>query len=408
MKPTLLLIGDAACDSGFARGTHAYADGLAVDYEVHILGLNYRGDPHDYPYKIYPAYLGGDGFGVGRLKELLPKIQPSVIVIQNDPWNFLPYLDEIDAYVKETKQESIPVVGIVAVDGKNCRSKNLNKCRSVVFWTHYGLEQARLGGYHGPAHVVPLGVNLEAFNPLDRTLARAHLFGQEVENEPTKRILPRKWHEAFIVGNVNRNQPRKRLDLTIEYFAEWVKSYDVKNAYLYMHVCPTGDQGWDILQLMKYYGVMDRLILVEPGVFKGVSDEMLRITYASMNVLVSTTQGEGMGLPAMEAMAMGIPTIGPDWAAYGDWAKDAMMLVPCTGTAATFDNINAIGGVVGKDEFIAALQLMYADEETRRTYGERGLNLMARPEYRWESVGKGVADAVRAAMTVEEPVGVEA
>jgi hypothetical protein len=52
--------------------------------------------------------------------------------------------------------------------------------------------------------------------------------------------------EDFIVFNGNRNQFRKRIDITISAFAEFAK--ERPNAKLYLHM-GTKDQGWDVMQV---------------------------------------------------------------------------------------------------------------------------------------------------------------
>jgi len=43
----LLWIGDAACDSGFSNVTHSVLSFLHNSWDVSVLGVNYRGDPHN-------------------------------------------------------------------------------------------------------------------------------------------------------------------------------------------------------------------------------------------------------------------------------------------------------------------------------------------------------------------------
>ena len=191
----LLWIGDAAVASGFARCTHHVLSSMSLEWDIHILGLNYKGDPHEYPYHIYPCWPGGDPFGLGRVKEMIEKIGPDVIIIQNDPWNIPAYLDRI---------ENIPVIASMPVDGLNCQGRKLNKLTHAIFWTNFGLNEARFGGYSGEASVIPLGVDINLY--------------QRVPQARQKIGLPEDILKGFVVGNVNRNQPRKRLDLSIQYF----------------------------------------------------------------------------------------------------------------------------------------------------------------------------------------------
>lgn len=380
-KRRMLVIADAAVSSGFAKGTHNILETVKDTWDVHVLGLNYFGDPHPYPYSIYPCNTvhGGDFFGLSRIAELVSKIGPDCALVQNDPWNFPRYLKALG---------NVPTIGAVAVDGLNCQGHALNGLQLAIFWTQFGLDQARLGGYIGPATVIPLGVNRQIYRPLSRRLAREKL------SLPPQREYVR---NGFIVGNVNRNQPRKRIDLTIQYFAEWVHRYKIPDAFLYLHVAPTGDIGWNLAQLAKYYGISSRLILSEPSVGQGVTEEELAWTYAMFDVLLSTSQGEGMGLTTLEAMACGVPNVGADWAAYADWAKDAMILVPCSATAAS-PAINTIGGVMDREATIQALHALYANHELRQQFAELGIERAASPQFDWKEIGQAYVDVIDVAL----------
>lgn len=387
----LLWVGDAGCPSGFARATHETLDIMRHSYDVTVLGLNYRGDPHNYPYEIWAAWPGGDPHGVGRLLWMCDQVKPDVIIIQNDPWNIPIYLDQLRGSVDHTK---IPVIASLAVDGKNCGvAKLLNDLTLAIFWTQFGLNEARQGGYTGPAVVIPLGVDTDGYRPMDRSDARIR---RKLKNEDLSLL------DKFIVGNVNRNQPRKRWDLTIRYFARWIKEFDVKDAWLYLHVGPTGDRGVSVEQLCRYYGVVDgindRLALIQPEVFYGAPEHEMVDTYNSFDVFMTTTQGEGMGLTTLEAMACGVPCILPDWAALGDWAKDAALMVPCTSTAIGPPYVNVIGGVPDEELFIQALDTLYRDELRRRELSEVGLKLTRDPKYRWSNIGRAFTEAVDCAL----------
>jgi D-inositol-3-phosphate glycosyltransferase len=387
LKRKLLWIGDAGCQSGFARCTHEMLEVLRKYWDVFVLGINYRGDPHPYPYQIYPCYTGGDAFGVKRLPQLLQYVRPDVVVLQNDVWN-------IPSYMKFLK--GVPTVASLPVDGKNCVGAALSGLKLAIFWTEFGLREARQGGYLGPATVVPLGVDLKIYQPQDKKLSR------NIAGLPTKLV------DAFIVGNVNRNQPRKRLDLSIQYFSEWVKSRNISNAYLYLHVAPTGDTGINCSQLAAYYGVQNRLILSETDAFQGIPEAQMVTVYNCFDVQINTGQGEGWGLCTMEGMACGIPQIVPDWAALGEWCGEAALQVECTSTAVTFDNINAIGGVPDRKNFIDNLDLLYRDERWRSALIERGLELVRQPQYRWEVIGERFAEELDKALDEVTVLGVQA
>jgi glycosyltransferase involved in cell wall biosynthesis len=291
-------------------------------------------------------------------------------------------------YVGETAK----TVASMPVDGKNCRGTWINGLDLGIFWTQFGLDEARAGGFAKPASVVPLGIDLNLYQPMNRVAARRAIG------------LPPELDKAFIVGNVNRNQPRKRLDLTVKYFAKWVEESGATDAYLYLHVAPTGDVGYDVQQLMQYYGFKGknkRLIFVEPKIGPGVPEAMLTQVYSSFDVQVTTTQGEGWGLPTMEGMACGVPQIVPVWAALGEWCEDAVVRIHCDSTIVTPNGINAVGGVPMERTFISALDLFYQDRTFGEKYAKRGLDLVRQPRFRWSEIGLRYAE-VLAALGTEE------
>ena len=88
----ILVIGDGVATTGFARVMHGVFENLPRGkYDVHHLAINYRGDPHDYKAKIYPAMIaGGEGmfdvYGISRIRPLINQIKPKLVFLLNDIW----------------------------------------------------------------------------------------------------------------------------------------------------------------------------------------------------------------------------------------------------------------------------------------------------------------------------------
>ncbi len=388
-KPKLLWVGDATVATGFAKVTHNVLDVLKEHWDVSVLGLNYLGDPYDYHYPIYPCRTPetGDAFGTQRFPNLVSEIQPDMVVIQNDPWNISAYIQSLMDF-----KNPPPVVASMPVDGKNFRGDGLEELSHAIFWTKFGEKEAQLGGYEGSSSVIPLGVDNIFYHRKNKQEAR------------TTVGLPEEMNERFIVGNINRNQPRKRLDLTIKYFCEWIKDYGVADAYLSLHICPTGDMGYDVKQLMRYYGLVGRLILVIPSIGQGIPEEKLVDVYNTFDVQVTTTQGEGWGLTTMEGMACGVPQIIPEWSALGEWAKDGTYTVSCPDTIATPTFVNVIGGVPSQQEFSGALNQLYGDSSLRNYYINEGYCIVEQPQYRWKHVGEQYNEVLQIVLMDKEKV----
>ena len=393
VRKKLLWVGDAAVPSGFAKATHGVLQSLdyrispSNPFDVNVLGMNYRGDPHDYPYPIWSAAPGGDPFGVGRFSWMVGAIKPDVIVIQQDPWNFPFYFDQLK---KVEEHANIPVIGVVAVDSGNCLGTALNELQGAIFWTEFGLNEARKGGFTQPGTVIPLGVDRSVYRTDTRARAREK-FLPEYLGEGKERVSR---DDVFIVGCVGRNQLRKRLDLTLSYFAEWIRQYDIRDAWLYIHSAPTGERGFDLAQLASHYDVLDRLILVTPEMFYGLSEEDMSNTYNCFDLYWSTSQGEGMGLPALEAMACGIPCVLPESSAFVEWAREAAYLVYCNEIAVTPGGPNSIGTVVDRTSSIQALDRLYKSSALRKGMAQESLNRAAELRFNWEHIGQRFREEV--------------
>jgi glycosyltransferase involved in cell wall biosynthesis len=385
---SLLYVGDANCDSGFARATHKICDYLHATerWKVHVLGLNHSGDQTPYPYPIYHP-TGMTAFpstrdGSVRIAQLIQDIRPDVVVLQNDTWNIPGYMRQIARIPKEHRPK---VVGFLAVDGKNVQGRYLDgtikgvdqPLDKAIFWTEFAANEARLGGWSGPTAVVPLGVDTSIYYPRNKMKSRREILGTEligVQQVPIE--------DAFIVGSIGRNQPRKRLDLQIRFFAEFVRRTKADNAFLFIHTSPTGDVGIDIEQAMAYEGIGEHLILSAPPVGYGLKEPAMAKLINCLDMLMSCAY-EGFGLPVIEAMACGIPTALPRWSALEDLFAPAAHMIHCSSTFMTPGGHNMLGGVPDEEQAVAALTRMYQDANYRGDLADRGLQLVQNPRFDW-------------------------
>lgn len=404
MSRRILVVGDGVVSTGFAKANHAYCAGLqTAGHEVHLMAMHFSGDTlaaSKYPYAIWTCWHAGDPFGIRRIRHIVDSVQPDAIIITQDPWNFPQYLARLADF------KHIPVIGVVAVDGLNCQGYALGPIEGkhpglshAIFWTQFGADEARAGGWKGRSSIVPLGVDLNVYRPLDvEALRRQHL--HRVLDEAG--LGP----DTYLVGSVGRNQSRKRLDLTMQYFAEWIQRRNIRDACLWMHIAPTGDDAYDIGALARYYGIAGRVLVPDVNMFYGVSEVQMAEIYNLFSVFLLTGMGEGWSLPTLEAMACGIPCIVPDSSALGEWARPAAAMCECTHYDVT-PNVNTIGGRVGGHQVIEYLSRLYHEPHSRKAMSEAGIALASQPQYRWEHIGARVAEVVDKVLAENVP-GVEA
>lgn len=364
-RPRLLWIGDAAAQTGFATVTHSVLKHLHAEWDVVVSGINYHGQPHDYPYTIQPARRRSDLWGIDDFANLCQELQPAVVLINNDWWNVARFMDCVP---------QCPVIAYMPVDGKNLSADSvdrLNLLDTAIWYTDFGRLEAEQAGYAGVSCVIPHGVDHRLYEPLSRQLARRQL---------GLRLAP----DAFVVGNVNRNQPRKRLDLTLQYFAEWVERFAITNAYLCLH-CAQEDIGWDLSQLANYFGIAERVVFSGPA---SLGQEFplanMPLVYNAFDVQVTTTAGEGWGLTTMEGMMCGVPQIVPHWSALAEWPQH-VAAIPCS-TQLVNPGLNTVGGVPDKEVFIQTLHALYSHPRRRRQLGERGREHVSQSCFRWDAV----------------------
>lgn len=367
-KPRLLWIGDALVPTGFATVTHAILDHLRHDWDVLVSGVNYDGSAHELPYQIIPAWQGGDMWGMNRFQHFCAEFDPAAVIINNDWWNV--------AQFARLAPKNVPLIGYMPVDGGNLdpnAMRDLGRLHAAVWYTDHGHQEAVKAGFKGRRHVIPHGIDTQVFQPVRRDEARRLL----------DLNVPR---NAFIVGNLNRNQPRKRLDLSIQIFADWIKRHQITNAFLLLH-CAQKDTGWDLRRVAAFHGVADHLLLTGGENMRDLqSPRHLQLIYSSLDVQISTTLGEGWGLTTMEGMACGIPQIVPDSSALAEWAVPAVK-IPCSRLLMN-PEINTIGALVDHEPFVAALQSLHTNKALRQAISEKGIAHVRSINFDWQNIAE--------------------
>jgi glycosyltransferase involved in cell wall biosynthesis len=319
-KPKLLWVGDIVATTGFARVTENVLSRLADKYEIHVLGCNWHGDytPLQEVYRMYPASnrFQQAPFGEDRIREIVSLVRPDVVFTINDVW----IINEQWRRIADLRQEiGFKFVGYYPMDSYEWYGSLLDTMHewdAAVCYTEFGAQETINAGYQKPVTVVPHGVTSGQFYPIDKLEARKQL-GLEPND--------------FIVFNGNRNQFRKRMDITISAFAKFAVGRP--NTKLYMHM-GLKDQGWDIMPLfareMARQGLdpNNRIIMTSPTEHPpSVPVELLNTIYNVADVGVNTCKGEGWGLVNFEHAACRVAQVVPNHTSCKEIFEGAGLLI---------------------------------------------------------------------------------
>lgn len=381
-KIKLFVWGDAVTPTGFSRVLHSIVDHLPKDkYEISWLAINYGGDPHKYPYDIYPAMNGGDVYGFNRLDELLKRIKPDLIFTLNDAWVADVFVGKIyDIYNNKDIPKIVSYTPVDAEDHNPEWYRNLAK-GLIVAYTKFGkkvIDKALLEIPHDrEVKVITHGVDTNLFYKYDedKALIKSRLYPDKDD-----------FLDSFVVLNGNRNQPRKRLDITMKAFALFAKGKP-DNVKLLMH-CGVTDSHINVVLLAKRLGIEQRLILtsLNSGV-RTVTNKKLNLIYNSADVGVNTSLGEGFGLVSIEHAVTGAPQIVPNHSACTEIYRDCGLLVP-KAMPYTLDNINTTGYLVKARDVANKLEELYTSPKLYADLSKKSLDKFTSPDYSWDNISQ--------------------
>jgi D-inositol-3-phosphate glycosyltransferase len=399
-RPRLLLVGDAVAPTGFARVMHNIIEPLKRQYEIHHLATNFQGDPHEHDWKIYPAMTGGDLMGVQRLKPLVSALRPRLVFLLNDIWVQGDYMAQLRELQPDLKVVMYCPLDMGPIDpGFVARLSGVDR---FVTYTRFAKAQIEAAAavvrksdprfVFPEVEVIPHGIDAQVFKPLDEREPRA------ARRQALHAILgddPRA-KDAFIVLNANRNQPRKRIDITIKGFALFAENKP-KNVLLYLHM-GLEDAGWDLQRLSQRYGLGDRLLLSSPHrQLPHIPVDKLNITYNAAAVGLNTSLGEGWGLASFEHAATRAAQVVPRHSALAElWEGAGLLVEPVS--SLTIEKILWEGHLVSPEGVAEALEKLYEDPVLLDELSAAAYRNATRPEYRWTAIARRWDGVLREAL----------
>jgi glycosyltransferase involved in cell wall biosynthesis len=227
------------------------------------------------------------------------------------------------------------------------QKRALERAAAVQAITVDEKKDIRAQGIHSPIHVIPNGINLQAF----RDLPSEQTFIERFPQLNGKRIV-------LFLGRIHSH---KGLDLLARAFARLASQHE--DVRLVIAGPDEGDQS-RIESMLAASGVQHKTLFT--GMLTG-RDKLA--AYSAADVFVLPSHGEVLGVSVMEALAATLPVIITRQCQFPEVASEGAGLV-----------INP-----DPDELHDALVTVLADLEMGRAMGERGRQ-MVMEKYTWEKV----------------------
>jgi D-inositol-3-phosphate glycosyltransferase len=395
-KSKLLWIGDVVATTGFARVSENVLKRLKEtgNYEIHVLGCNWHGDttPLQQEYYLYPASnrFQQAPFGEDRIREIVERIKPDVICTINDIW----IINEQWKRIQDLKEQlKFKFVGYYPMDSYEWYAgllDTINNWDAAVCYTEFGAQETINAGFQKPVTVIPHGLTQNQFFPIDKKEARKKLGLNE---------------DDFIVFNGNRNQFRKRIDITISAFAKFAVGRPDTKLYLHMGM---KDMGWDVMPLFKRemarqgLDANNRIIMTTPqGGAPAVPFELLNVIYNTADVGVNTCKGEGWGLVNFEHAACKVAQIVPDHTSCKEIFDGTGELI----RSLHWDvdtNLGRIMPCPDDNHLAEILGTYYENRELLAQVGQACFDRVTDIQFDWETVASQFDEVFQEVLKVEE------
>lgn len=397
----VLWIADGGCATGFARVTHAIGERLIEKgHEVHVLAINYKGDPYPTSLNLWPPTLNKreDTYGLTRVIELLDKLRPDVVVMLNDPQILQRYLFE-NPHDPMQVLPRFPVITYTPIDGYD-----IPPMYAPIWMATNPVAMSKFGQDQIPgSKLVYHGVDTEQFWPVSSETPII----VNGERLTTKRQckeavgLPK---DAFIVGRVDRNSGRK------DYPALWRALQPVMRKYsdviAYFHCRGKDEPSGVNLEAMfsREPDTMNQFRLPSPDHYtalQGYPQGFLNALVNAFDVFATTSRGEGFGLTIAEALACGVPVIAQNVSAIPEVVGPGGELI---------EPERAITVPFGQDQMLAnigafseAIEHAYRSGRWRKEKGKAGRDHVI-GSFRWDDAADKFHEYITALSAADKGV----
>lgn len=350
----ILWIGSYLVPSGFSKVNRSIIKHLASKYEITMLDYDkvVKNGIQDFEgIKITGTNGPNDLYAFKKLQQM-DFDSFDIIFILNDPWGISQFL-----HILKQRSCKAKVVCYFPVDATGHYHEWYRYFDMVdvpVTYTEFGYKEvvSVAPELKDRLQIIPHGIDTSVFHRLDTPKSELR----------EKYFKTDKYNDTVIFLNANRNQPRKRLDITMNAFSRALKG---KDALLWMHCGNTDLNSMNISRLAERYDIVDQ-IRMTASASGGISSAIQRIEDKEINVMynlcdfgVNSSLGEGWGLCNTEHAATGAIQLVPAHSACAELFSTTGMLIDIV-TEYTLDEIMTIGLLPNISHMSELMQYLYS------------------------------------------------
>lgn len=369
----VLWIGDAIIQSGFSVVTHGICNELTKKCDLVLFGVRNDGRlRHKCEYHVYPGQHNGDMYSFEYAAQVVLQEDPDVVVVFNDDHIVNRYIDSIRT-LGNIRARVIPLfpVNLLPLTKDVMLFFSVKGIECLMTYTDF--SKRKIGEINPNLDITTIyhGVDKKVYFPVLNAKQQLGL-----KND-------------FVIGNVNSNTYRKRLDLFLEGFAKFAKNkIDVK---CLIHA-NNRDIAYDLSVLAKDFGISDKVILSSGN----LTVDKLNILYNVMDVNTNTSLGEGFGLSLVEGAACGIPILCAEHGNLKDiWGNNADYIK--IERSEYIAGTSFRGDVISTDDFAVKLDRLYEDRSYLAERKENILEVSKDSRFDWSAIADKVFKALSSA-----------
>lgn len=357
----ILILGNSLnVNSGFSQVAKALCIGLKkLGHTIYFVGMQTSYSPQ---FCDGIEMLPLNTFAFDELTQygiILARIQPDVCInIFQSDGGAGPGLENFPLAFKKSIWYTVVEGNYLSGLMRNGFKKVIENGGRIVLPSLHGQVQCKIDGIN--VDVIPYGYDPKIFGPKNGNFS--HLSYDFVKDEAINLLIwnkdDKKWEQhgiklgelggyrglnrKFIFGTVKQNvgirHRMERLIKAYNYFISESKQIN-DNTILHIHSLPFAMNGINLLDVIKRIGFgLEENIVFSYGDYRssGWSEGALNVLYNTFDCYCSASSGEGLGLPTLEAIACGIPVIGPRSSAFVELVEEK---VECQSITAGLDTV---------------------------------------------------------------------